>query len=99
MTAERQKGRETILRQVPVVPVLIIDDLVRPVPEGLKRLLLAEGVALECRERVRQQVPRQRVELLGGTIDIGPSDDGWQVRADVPLPNVDSVYFPPWCPR
>jgi signal transduction histidine kinase len=42
---------------------------------------------------------RQRVQLLGGTIDIGPSDDGWSVRADVPLPEVDSVHFPPWCPR
>jgi signal transduction histidine kinase len=28
---------------------------------------------------------RQRVELLGGTINIGPSDDGWSVRADIPL--------------
>jgi signal transduction histidine kinase len=28
---------------------------------------------------------RQRVELLGGTIDIGPSGDDWSVRADVPL--------------
>jgi signal transduction histidine kinase len=28
---------------------------------------------------------RQRVELLGGTIDIGPSGDDWSVRADIPL--------------
>jgi signal transduction histidine kinase len=28
---------------------------------------------------------RQRVEQLGGRIDIGPSDDGWCVRADIPL--------------
>jgi signal transduction histidine kinase len=42
---------------------------------------------------------RQRVELLGGTIDIGPSDDGWLVRADIPLPDTDSVHFPPWCTR
>jgi signal transduction histidine kinase len=28
---------------------------------------------------------RQRVELLGGTIDVGPSDDGWLVRAEIPL--------------
>ena len=42
---------------------------------------------------------RQRVELLGGTIDIGPSDDGWLVRADIPLPDADSVHFPPWCTR
>jgi signal transduction histidine kinase len=28
---------------------------------------------------------RQRVELLGGRIDIGPANDGWSVRADIPL--------------
>jgi len=42
---------------------------------------------------------RQRVHLLGGAIDIGPSDEGWQVRADVPLPDVESIHFPPWCTR
>lgn len=42
---------------------------------------------------------RQRVQLIGGTIDVGPRDDGWQVRADVPLPDADTVHFPPWCPR
>jgi signal transduction histidine kinase len=28
---------------------------------------------------------RQRIALLGGTIEIGPCDDGWSVRAAVPL--------------
>jgi signal transduction histidine kinase len=28
---------------------------------------------------------RQRVELLGGRIDIGPANDGWSVSADIPL--------------
>jgi signal transduction histidine kinase len=28
---------------------------------------------------------RQRVQLLGGTIDVGPSDDGWLVRAAIPV--------------
>lgn len=28
---------------------------------------------------------RQRVELLGGRIDIGPAKDGWSVRAEIPL--------------
>ena len=32
---------------------------------------------------------RQRVALLGGHIDIGPSDDGWSVRADIPLDDLD----------
>lgn len=41
---------------------------------------------------------RQRVQLLGGTIEIGPSGDGWLVRADVPLPDADPTHWPPWCP-
>jgi signal transduction histidine kinase len=32
---------------------------------------------------------RQRVELLGGHIDIGPSGDGWAVKADIPLGAAD----------
>jgi signal transduction histidine kinase len=28
---------------------------------------------------------RQRIELLGGTMDVGPCGDGWSVRAVVPL--------------
>jgi signal transduction histidine kinase len=42
---------------------------------------------------------RQRVQLLGGIIDIGPSGDGWLVRADVPLGDGDPTHRPPWCPR
>jgi hypothetical protein len=40
---------------------------------------------------------RQRVQLLGGTIDVGPSGDDWMVRADVPL--ADHHHWPPWCPQ
>jgi len=40
---------------------------------------------------------RQRVQLLGGSIDIGPSGTGWSVRADVPLADVDPTHRPPWC--
>jgi signal transduction histidine kinase len=28
---------------------------------------------------------RQRVELLGGAIDIGPTPQGWSVHAQLPL--------------
>ncbi len=42
---------------------------------------------------------RQRIQLLGGTIDVGPSGDEWLVRADVPLADTDSTHWPPWCPR
>ncbi|HET6731329.1 sensor histidine kinase [Mycobacterium sp.] len=34
---------------------------------------------------------RQRVELLGGHIDIGPSGDGWAVKADIPLGAADGL--------
>lgn len=40
---------------------------------------------------------RQRVELLGGAIDAGPTDDGWAVRADVPLHEGDVSWRPWWC--
>lgn len=40
---------------------------------------------------------RQRIELLGGRIDIGPSQDGWSVHADIPLDEVGG-WRPPWCP-
>jgi hypothetical protein len=32
--------------------------------------------------------------LLGGTIDIGPSGDGWLVRANIPLGPVDTKGCP-----
>ena len=38
---------------------------------------------------------RQRVELLGGTIDIGPSGDEWAVRAEIPL-NEPTFGPRPW---
>ncbi|OCB32177.1 two-component sensor histidine kinase [Mycobacterium malmoense] len=40
---------------------------------------------------------RQRVELLGGAIDAGPTHDGWSVRADIPLHEGDSGWHPWWC--
>ena len=40
---------------------------------------------------------RQRVELLGGAINAGPTDDGWAVRADMPLQEGDTSWRPWWC--
>lgn len=40
---------------------------------------------------------RQRVELLGGSIAIGPSDDGWSVVADVPLGDTDGPRISWFC--
>jgi signal transduction histidine kinase len=41
---------------------------------------------------------RQRVQLLGGTIEVGPSGDGWLVRAELPVSDADHAHWPPWCP-
>lgn len=38
---------------------------------------------------------RQRVELLGGTIAVGPCAAGWSVRASVPVEQVDAQW-PTW---
>jgi signal transduction histidine kinase len=40
---------------------------------------------------------RQRVELLGGAIEVGPTHDGWSVCAEIPLNDGDSGWRPPWC--
>ncbi|OBJ11435.1 two-component sensor histidine kinase [Mycobacterium sp. 1482292.6] len=40
---------------------------------------------------------RQRVELLGGAIDVGPTRDGWSVCAEIPLQEGDTAWRPGWC--
>jgi signal transduction histidine kinase len=35
---------------------------------------------------------RQRVELLGGTIDAGPTGDGWSVGAEIPLDTTETGW-------
>jgi len=45
---------------------------------------------------------RQRVELLGGDIDVGPAQGNWHVRASIPLTDNGSGGFSgssrvPWC--
>jgi signal transduction histidine kinase len=41
---------------------------------------------------------RQRVELLGGRIDAGPSGGAWSVRADIPLADGNAGRSPRHCP-
>jgi signal transduction histidine kinase len=41
---------------------------------------------------------RQRVELLGGAIEAGPTPEGWSVRAEIPLDDRDTGWRPWWCP-
>lgn len=40
---------------------------------------------------------RQRIELLGGAIDVGPTHDEWSVRAEIPLQEGNPGWRPWWC--
>ncbi|BDB43618.1 MULTISPECIES: sensor histidine kinase [Mycobacterium] len=40
---------------------------------------------------------RQRVELLGGAIDVGPTERGWSVNAEIPLDEGSTGWRPRWC--
>jgi signal transduction histidine kinase len=40
---------------------------------------------------------RQRVELLGGAIEAGPTGDGWSVCAEIPLHEDNTGWRPWWC--
>ena len=40
---------------------------------------------------------RQRVELLGGAIEVGPTHDGWSVNAEIPLEDTNTGWRPWWC--
>ncbi len=39
---------------------------------------------------------RQRIALLDGAIEVGPTDDEWRVHASIPLDDV-ALFRPPWC--
>ncbi|WP_068176928.1 histidine kinase [Mycobacterium sp. UM_CSW] len=59
--------------------------------------LPAAVAAAPCVEGRGVSGMRQRVELLGGAIDVGPTSDGWSVRAEIPLEAGDTGRRPPWC--
>ncbi|TAM71799.1 histidine kinase [Mycobacterium sp.] len=40
---------------------------------------------------------RQRVDLLGGALDVGPTRDGWSVCAEIPVQEGDTAWRPWWC--
>jgi signal transduction histidine kinase len=58
---------------------------------------LPAGVAAASEGRGMRGM-RQRVELLGGAIDVGPTRDGWSVNAEIPLQDGDTGWRPWWCP-
>ena len=59
---------------------------------------LPASVAVRTSDGRGMRGMRQRVEQLGGHIDIGPSGDEWSVRAELPLSDAGNVWRPPWCP-
>jgi signal transduction histidine kinase len=58
---------------------------------------LAAAVAAQSPDGRGLRGMRQRVELLGGTINVGPTGDGWSVCAEIPLQDSDAGWHPPWC--
>lgn len=58
---------------------------------------LAAAVVAQSSEGRGLRGMRQRVELLGGAIEVGPTGDGWSVCAEMPLQEGDPGWHPPWC--
>jgi signal transduction histidine kinase len=64
---------------------------------AITNLLPAAVVATRSPEGRGLRGMRQRVELLGGAIDAGPTRDGWSVCAEIPLQEGDTSWRPWWC--
>lgn len=64
---------------------------------AITNLLPAVVAASQSTEGRGLRGMRQRVELLGGAIDVGPTRDGWSVCAEIPLHEGDAAWRPWWC--
>lgn len=64
---------------------------------AVTNILPAAVVAARSPEGRGVRGMRQRVELLGGAIDVGPTRDGWSVCAEIPLQESDGSWRPWWC--
>ncbi|OBH51797.1 two-component sensor histidine kinase [Mycobacterium mantenii] len=64
---------------------------------AITNLVPAAVVAAPSQEGRGVRGMRQRVELLGGAIDVGPTRDGWSVCAEIPLHEGDTAWRPWWC--
>lgn len=64
---------------------------------AVTNILPAAVVAARSPEGRGLRGMRQRVELLGGAIDVGPTRDGWSVCAEIPLQESDGSWRPWWC--
>lgn len=64
---------------------------------AVRNLVPAAVVAAPSPEGRGLRGMRQRVDLLGGALDAGPTRDGWSVCAEIPLQEGDSTWRPWWC--
>ncbi|OBK56932.1 two-component sensor histidine kinase [Mycobacterium colombiense] len=64
---------------------------------AITNLLPAAVMAAQSAEGRGLRGMRQRVELLGGAIEAGPTRDGWSVCAEIPLQEGDTAWRPWWC--
>lgn len=75
-----------------------VSHMTLEVSDSVAVLTVSNGLpvpAAACAEGRGLRGMRQRVELLGGRIDAGPADDGWTVRAVIPL-EVESCVIRGW---
>lgn len=64
---------------------------------AVSNLVPAAVVAARSPEGRGLRGMRQRVDLLGGALDAGPTRDGWSVCAEIPLQEGDTAWRPWWC--
>jgi len=93
-----QESLSNVAKHAPTSPV----TLTLTVSDAAAALVIvneqADGFATAT-TRVGRGVPgmRQRIELLHGTIEVGPSAQGWSVRATVPLCAIPTPSSPSDC--
>lgn len=93
-----QESLANIAKHAPESKAGVVLD-VSPVSARLAitNLLPAAVMAAPSAEGRGLRGMRQRVELLGGAIDVGPTRDGWSVCAEIPLQEGDTAWRPWWC--
>lgn len=93
-----QESLANIAKHAPESKAAVVLD-VSPVSARLavSNRLPAAVVAAKSPEGRGVRGMRQRVDLLGGAIDVGPTRDGWSVCAEIPLQEGDTAWRPWWC--
>jgi signal transduction histidine kinase len=76
---------------------VVLDISPASVRLSITNLVPAAVLAAQSPEGRGLRGMRQRVELLGGAIDVGPTRDGWSVCAEIPLQEGDTAWRPWWC--